>query len=56
MIQEDLSAELVTNGYFSDWFSRDESAPPQLPARKRPNPRNLANAAKVKELTLELQK
>jgi kinetochore protein Mis13/DSN1 len=56
IIQEDLSTELVTNGFFSDWFSRDESAPPQLPARKRPNPRNLANAAKVEQLTLELQK
>ncbi|KAF1823753.1 uncharacterized protein K489DRAFT_379747 [Dissoconium aciculare CBS 342.82] len=55
-IQEDLSSELVTNGFFSDWFSRDESTPPQLPVRKRPNPRNLANAAKVEELTLELQK
>ncbi|KAL9534580.1 Kinetochore protein [Sphaerulina musiva] len=56
VIQEELSQSLLTNGTLSDWFSRDESVPPQIPLRKKANPRNIANAAKADELERELER
>ncbi|KAK0280649.1 hypothetical protein LTR54_014469 [Friedmanniomyces endolithicus] len=56
VIQAELSNDLVTNGTLSDWFSRDEAAPPAIPLRKAPNPRNIANIAKAQELERELEK
>lgn len=56
MIQEELASDLVTRGILSDWFSRDDDAPLVAPLRKRPNPRNVANAAKAEELERELQR
>lgn len=56
VIQEELAQDLVTKGTLSDWFSRDESVPPQIPLRKKPNPRNVANAAKAEELEKELER
>lgn len=56
IIQEELSQDLVTKNTLSDWFSRDESAPPQMPLRKKANPRNVANAAKADELEKELER
>lgn len=46
----------MTKGTLSDWFSRDEAAPPQVPLRKKPNPRNITNAAKAEELERELER
>lgn len=54
VIQEELSLELVSNGTLSDWFSRDEASAPQIPTRKKANPRNIANGAKAEELEREL--
>lgn len=56
VIQEELSKDLVSNGMLSDWFSRDEAAPPLVPLRKKPNPRNITNAAKAEELERELER
>lgn len=56
VIQEELSQSLMTNGTLSDWFSRDESVAPQIPLRKKANPRNIANAAKADELDRELER
>ncbi|TKA80177.1 hypothetical protein B0A55_03591 [Friedmanniomyces simplex] len=56
VIQAELSNDLVTKGTLSDWFSRDEAAPPAIPLRKAPNPRNVANAAKAEELERELER
>lgn len=56
VIQEELSQDLITKGVLSDWFSRDESAPPAVPLLKKPNPRNVANAAKAEELERELER
>jgi kinetochore protein Mis13/DSN1 len=56
VIQEELASDLVTKGTLSDWFSRDDNAPPVIPLRKRPNPRNAANAAKAEELERELER
>lgn len=56
VIQEELSQDFITRGVLSDWFSRDETAPPQIPLRKKPNPRNIANAVKAEELERELER
>jgi len=56
VIQEELASDLVTKGILSDWFSRDDDAPPLVPLRKRPNPRNIANVAKAEELERELER
>lgn len=56
VIQEELSLELVSNGTLSDWFSRDETSAPQIPTRKKANPRNIANATKADELERELER
>lgn len=56
VIQEELSQDLITKGILSDWFSRDDDATPQVPLRKKPNPRNVANAAKAEELESELER
>lgn len=56
VIQEELSHALMTNGMLSDWFSRDDSAISLIPLRKKPNPRNVANAAKAEELERELER
>jgi kinetochore protein Mis13/DSN1 len=56
VIQEELSIDLISNGLLSDWFSRDESVTPQIPLKKKANPRNIANAAKAEELERELER
>ncbi|KAK3715971.1 hypothetical protein LTR37_006701 [Vermiconidia calcicola] len=56
VIQEELSQDLTSKGILSDWFSRDDSVPPRIPLRKKPNPRNVANAAKAEELERELER
>lgn len=56
VIQEELSQDLITKGLLSDWFSRDDEAAPQVPLRKKPNPRNVANAEKAEELERELER
>ncbi|KAH9826009.1 Mis12 component-domain-containing protein [Teratosphaeria destructans] len=57
VIQEELSLALTSNGALSEWFSRDETAEaPKIPLRKKPNPRNITNAAKAEELEKELER
>ena len=54
--QDELSQDLITRGTLSDWFSRDEAEPPQVQLKKKPNPRNISNAAKAEELERELER
>ncbi|KAF2774202.1 hypothetical protein EJ03DRAFT_2230 [Teratosphaeria nubilosa] len=57
VIHEELSLALTSNGALSEWFSRDETAEaPKIPLRKKPNPRNITNAAKAEELEKELER
>jgi kinetochore protein Mis13/DSN1 len=56
VIQEELSQDLVSKRMLSDWFSRDDEPQQQVALRKKPNPRNIANAAKAVELELELER
>ncbi|EME50018.1 hypothetical protein DOTSEDRAFT_68768 [Dothistroma septosporum NZE10] len=55
-VEEELAQDLISKGTLSDWFSRDDSVPPQIPLRKKSNPRNLTNAAKAEELEKELER
>ena len=56
VIQEELSQDLIIRGTLSDWFSRDETEPPVVQLKKKPNPRNITNAAKAEELEKELER
>ncbi|EMC99274.1 hypothetical protein BAUCODRAFT_137475 [Baudoinia panamericana UAMH 10762] len=56
VVQAELAQDLITKGTLSDWFSRDDEVVPAIPLRKKANPRNLANAAKVQELEGELER
>ncbi|KAK5135894.1 hypothetical protein LTR08_004544 [Meristemomyces frigidus] len=56
VIQDELSQDLLIKGTLSDWFSRDEAEPPQIPLKKKPNPRNVTNATKAEELERELDR
>jgi kinetochore protein Mis13/DSN1 len=56
VIQEELSQDLVSKRMLSDWFSRDDEPQQQVALRKKPNPRNIANAAKAIELERELER
>jgi kinetochore protein Mis13/DSN1 len=46
----------VSKRMLSDWFSRDDEPQQQVALRKKPNPRNIANAAKAVELERELER
>ncbi|KAH8796564.1 Mis12-Mtw1 protein family-domain-containing protein [Hyaloscypha finlandica] len=41
MIKESLLKDFANKSEFSDWFSREESAPPPTKVIKKPNPRNI---------------
>jgi kinetochore protein Mis13/DSN1 len=54
-IQEQILKDFATMSQMSDWFSRDE-APQKKIVIKKPNPRNVENAAKITELEERVQK
>lgn len=41
MIKESLLKDFANKSEFSDWFNREESAPPPTKVIKKPNPRNI---------------
>jgi kinetochore protein Mis13/DSN1 len=41
MIKEALLKDFANKSEFSDWFNREESAPPATKVIKKPNPRNI---------------
>lgn len=55
MIQEELLKDFSTNSELSNWFAREEVNPPAVVVRK-PNPKNVQNTDKVKELEEQIQK
>ncbi|KAI9751375.1 MAG: hypothetical protein M4579_006098 [Chaenotheca gracillima] len=54
VIQEELLKDFSNRSELSDWFSREESTPAAIV--KKPNPRNISNAAKVGELEAQIKK
>ncbi|KAI9812909.1 MAG: hypothetical protein M1827_004427 [Pycnora praestabilis] len=54
VIQEELLKDFSNRSEMSDWFNREETAPTAVV--KKPNPRNIANAAKIQELEEQLKR
>ncbi|KAJ5549419.1 hypothetical protein N7513_006653 [Penicillium frequentans] len=54
-IQDELLKDFSTNSELSNWFSREDVNPPTVVVKK-PNPRNIQNTEKIKELEEHIQK
>lgn len=54
-IQEEILREFSNNSELSNWFSREDINPPAVVVKK-PNPRNVQNTDKIKELEEHIQK
>ncbi|KAF2666527.1 hypothetical protein BT63DRAFT_481040 [Microthyrium microscopicum] len=52
-IQEELIKDFSSKSQLWDWFDRKDNPGPSLP--KKPNPRNITNEAKLKELQDEIE-
>ncbi|KAJ5790124.1 uncharacterized protein N7518_007135 [Penicillium psychrosexuale] len=55
VIQEELLQDFSTNSELSNWLGREDLNPPAVVVKK-PNPRNLQNTDKIKELEEHIQK
>lgn len=55
VIQEELLKDFSSNAGLSNWFSREDVNPPTVVVKK-PNPRNVQNTDKIKELEEHIQK
>lgn len=55
VIQEELLKEFSSNSELSNWFGREDVNPPAVVVKK-PNPRNVQNTDKIKELEEQIQK
>lgn len=55
VIQDELLKEFSSNSELSNWFSREDVNPPTVVVKK-PNPRNVQNTEKIKELEAQIQK
>lgn len=55
MIQEELLQDFSNNSELSNWLGREDLNPPAVVVKK-PNPRNLQNTDKIKELEEHIQK
>jgi kinetochore protein Mis13/DSN1 len=56
VIQEELLKDLANRSELSDWFSREDTAPPPAVVVKKPNPKNVQNAEKIKELEEQIHR
>ncbi|KAE8419929.1 Mis12-Mtw1 protein family-domain-containing protein [Aspergillus pseudocaelatus] len=55
VIQEELLKDFSTNSQLSNWFEREDVNPPAVVVKK-PNPKNIQNADKIKELEEQIQR
>ncbi|KAJ5884805.1 hypothetical protein N7495_009315 [Penicillium taxi] len=55
VIQEELLNEFSSNADLSNWFNREDVNPPKVVVKK-PNPRNVQNTDKIKQLEEQIQK
>ena len=55
MIQEELLKDFESNSDLSNWFGREDEAPPAVVVKK-PHPKNVQNTEKIKELEEQIQK
>ncbi|KAJ5930108.1 hypothetical protein N7466_005601 [Penicillium verhagenii] len=54
-IQDELLKDFSNNSELSNWFDREDVNPPTVVVKK-PNPRNVQNSDKIKELEEQIQK
>lgn len=54
-IQDELLTDFANKSELSDWFGREETDPPAVVVKK-PNPKNVQNAGKIKELEEQIQR
>lgn len=55
VIQEEILKDFSSNDLLSNWFSREDVNPPTIVVKK-PNPRNVQNTDKIKELEEQIQR
>ncbi|KAF4154199.1 hypothetical protein CNMCM6069_009550 [Aspergillus lentulus] len=55
VIQEELLKDFSTNSELSNWFGREDVNPPAVVVKK-PNPKNIQNADKIRELEEQIQR
>ncbi|OJJ44380.1 hypothetical protein ASPZODRAFT_144951 [Penicilliopsis zonata CBS 506.65] len=55
VIQEELLKDFANNSELSNWFAREDVAPPAVVVKK-PNPKNIQNTDKIKELEEQIQR
>ncbi|KAJ5481843.1 hypothetical protein N7475_000655 [Penicillium sp. IBT 31633x] len=55
VIQEEILRDFSSNSELSNWFGREDLNPPAVVVKK-PNPRNVQNTDKIKELEEHIQK
>ncbi|KAJ5288963.1 hypothetical protein N7478_001993 [Penicillium angulare] len=55
VIQDELLKDFSSNADLSNWFNREDVNPPTVVVKK-PNPRNVQNTEKIKELEEQIQK
>ncbi|KAB8067418.1 Mis12-Mtw1 protein family-domain-containing protein [Aspergillus leporis] len=55
VIQEELVKDFSSNSELSNWFAREDVNPPAVVVKK-PNPKNVQNADKIKELEEQIQR
>ena len=56
VIEEELLKDLANRSELSDWFSREDAVEPPKELTERPNPKNLQNAEKIKELEEQIKR
>jgi kinetochore protein Mis13/DSN1 len=56
VIQDELLKDLGNKSELSDWFSREDAAPPPKELPKRPNPKNIQNTEKIAELEQQIER
>lgn len=55
VIQEELLKDFSTTSELSNWFGREDANPPAVVVKK-PNPKNIQNLDKIKELEEQIQR
>lgn len=55
MIQEELLQDFSNKSELTNWFAREDAPAPAVIVKK-PNPKNVQNAEKIKELEEQIRK
>ncbi|KAM0239732.1 hypothetical protein ACHAPO_002703 [Fusarium lateritium] len=55
-IQDQLLKDFAARSEFSDWFTREDDAPPKAPVVSKPNPRNVELDEKMAQLEINIKR